>query len=360
MQIALSSLVGFGNKKTRSLLSSVDTLDDIFKLSYAELSKKSGFSSAHLKDMKRSEALSKAKEMEEFVLKNKIEVISIDQSQYPRRLKQCDDAPVILYYKGEIDLNPDRTLAVVGTRNATDYGKRVCEELIKGLADKNITVISGLAYGIDIHIHQLCLKYNVPTIAILAHGLDRIYPSVHRSTAQKMTLNGGLMTEFDPFTNPDRENFPKRNRIVAGLSDATLVIESKNRGGSLITAELANGYNRDVFAVPGNIHQEYSYGCNQLIADSKAHLYKSYTSFLKWMSWNNTDSIKPDQIMMPTGLSDQQTHLVTLLQSEGAQHIDMLSMKTKLPISQTSVELFHLELNGIIRSLPGNRFALLV
>ncbi|MFT7345397.1 MAG: DNA processing protein [Lentimonas sp.] len=360
MQIALSSLVGFGNKKTRSLLSSVDTLDDIFKLSYAELSKKSGFSSAHLKDMKRSEALSKAKEMEEFVLKNKIEVISIDQSQYPRRLKQCDDAPVILYYKGEIDLNPDRTLAVVGTRNATDYGKRVCEELIKGLADKNITVISGLAYGIDIHIHQLCLKYNVPTIAILAHGLDRIYPSVHRSTAQKMTLNGGLMTEFDPFTNPDRENFPKRNRIVAGLSDATLVIESKNRGGSLITAELANGYNRDVFAVPGNIHQEYSYGCNQLIADSKAHLYKNYTSFLKWMSWNNTDSIKPDQIMMPTGLSDQQTHLVTLLQSEGAQHIDMLSMKTKLPISQTSVELFHLELNGIIRSLPGNRFALLV
>jgi DNA processing protein len=360
MQIALSSLVGFGNKKTRSLLSSVGTLDDIFKLSYAELSKKSGFSSAHLKDMKRSEALSKAKEMEEFVLKNKIEVISIDQSQYPRRLKQCDDAPVILYYKGEIDLNPDRTLAVVGTRNATDYGKRVCEELIKGLADKNITVISGLAYGIDIHIHQLCLKYNVPTIAILAHGLDRIYPSVHRSTAQKMTLNGGLMTEFDPFTNPDRENFPKRNRIVAGLSDATLVIESKNRGGSLITAELANGYNRDVFAVPGNIHQEYSYGCNQLIADSKAHLYKSYTSFLKWMSWNNTDSIKPDQIMMPTGLSDQQTHLVTLLQSEGAQHIDMLSMKTKLPISQTSVELFHLELNGIIRSLPGNRFALLV
>ncbi|MGJ8660761.1 MAG: DNA-processing protein DprA [Bacteroidota bacterium] len=308
--------------------------------------------------MNRENALIEAEKHLAFIDKKNLSTYFIQSSDYPRRLKQCEDAPMILYGQGNLDLNPLRAVAIVGTRSATEYGREVSEKLILSLVDKNVLVVSGMAYGIDICVHQLCVKYNVPTIGVLGHGLDRLYPSAHKSTAQRMLDKGGLLTEFLPGTLPDRENFPRRNRIVAGMCDATIVIESKDRGGSLITADLANDYSRDVFAVPGNIGQMYSEGCNKLISASKAHLYLSPEQFLKWMDWGDTKNTIIAQRKLFNSLSSDEKTMVDLLQIEGEQHMDALAYKSQMPISKTSVILFQLEMSGMVKALPGKKYIL--
>ncbi len=352
--IALTQLFGFGSIKTRSLLESLDSPTDIFTLSYKELEKKSGFNQSSLRKMERAKALSWAEKVKSDNDKFAIEAIYINDPRYPRRLKQCQDAPLVIYTKGNIDFNDSKYVAIVGTRNATEYGKRICNELIQSFIGTNVVVVSGLAYGIDIAAHKSCLLHGIPTIGVLAHGLEMTYPKDHITVAKQMLEIGGLVTEFPPFTNPDRVNFPMRNRIVAGMCDATIVIESKIKGGSLITADLANDYSRDVFAFPGSIFDENSLGCNQLIAGNRAHLLSNGEEFLTRMGWNMKIAKPIQKSIFPVVTGDEKL-IVDLIQEINPINIDVLALKLKMPISKLSVHLFQLEMSGIIKSVPGNK-----
>lgn len=358
-QIALTLLKGIGPIKARQLLSKLGSIESIFEDSLVSICKKTTISHSVLKEMNREKALETAEAHVNYFEKKNIQTHFYTEDTYPRRLKQCADAPLLLFSEGKMDLNGQRMVAIVGTRNATDYGKTVCEEIVKNCVDKNITIVSGMAYGIDICTHQLCVKYGIPTIGVLGHGLDRLYPSEHKNTATKMIDNGGLLTEYLPGTNPDRENFPMRNRIVAGMCDATIVIESKIAGGSLITADLANDYSRDVFAVPGNVGQIHSKGCNLLISKQKAHLITDCNDFLTWMQWK--DEIKPKAIQRAlfTEFSIEEQELIAILETEGEISIDSLSIKAKVSVSKVSVLLFNLEMSGAVKMLPGKKYKLI-
>ena len=280
-------------------------------------------------------------------------------SNYPKRLFHCDDGPVMLYTKGEMDLNPDKILSIVGSRKATNHGQGFTEKLVADLASRNVTIVSGLAYGIDVAAHRSAVKNNVQTIAGLAHGLDRLYPSQHTATAKEMIKNGGLITDFITGTNPDRENFPKRNRIVAGISDATVVVEAAQKGGALITAEIANGYNRDVFAVPGRPGDKYSEGCNNMINRNKAALITNAQDLLELMGWTEANEVKtaPVQTALLMDLSEDQQNLIDILK-EGQLMIDELCLKAEMPMSKVASLLLELEFSGAVRNLPGKVYRL--
>jgi DNA processing protein len=308
--------------------------------------------------MKREDALRKSIDVVIHLKRNNIRALFYNDIDYPRRLKQCIDAPSIIYMKGNVSLNESKVVAIVGTRNATHYGKQICRELISSFKNLNIIVVSGLALGIDVTAHRSCLEFGIPTIGVLGHGFDRVYPAKHGSVAKHMLNNGGLITEFVPGTKPDRENFPKRNRIVAGMCDATIVIESKLKGGSLITAHLANDYNRDVFAFPGSIHHETSQGCNKLIADQKAHLIQCPDDFFKLMNWKEDQkNIDVQGILFPS-LSAKQKLILDIIAQEREAQIDVIALKAKTPISELNPELFHLEMEGVIQCLPGKQYRL--
>lgn len=353
-QIALTQLFGFGPKKTKQLLHAVTSITEIFETSLTELSVLTGFSVEILTKMNRTAALCIAEDILNQLVKNNIGIIFYTDEQYPRRLKQCEDSPLVLYTKGSLELNDAKFVAVVGTRDASEYGKRICNELISQFKGENLVVVSGMAYGIDIYVHQLCIQNEVPTIGVMAHGLDIVYPSLHRGVAKKMLNDGGLISEYPPGTNPDKEHFPMRNRIVAGLCDATIVVESKAKGGSLITASLANDYNRDVFAFPGNVFEPNSEGCNNLIAENQAHLITCGKDFIDKMGWNLSVKHAVQKPLFPS-LTDEELSIVTRLQKKGIMNIDVLSTELKIPSSKLSVLLFQLEMNGVVATVPGNR-----
>lgn len=301
-------------------------------------------------------ALEKAVHAVQFHETKKIQTLFYLDSNYPRRLTHCSDAPTALFMKGNLSMNSSKLVSIVGTRKATSYGKELCRRLIESFVGKDIVVVSGLAFGIDSFIHQYCVDYNVPTVAVLGHGLDRIYPSQNKGLASKILENGALITEFVPGTSPDRENFPKRNRIVAGLSDATIVVESTISGGSLITAHQAFGYDRDVFAFPGNVNTETSQGCNAIISQEKARCIQSPLEFLDWMEWNtDTVPVEVQRSCFPS-LNDIQKEIVTTISNEESLHIDVLSARLSWPISKLNTELFHLILSGVVIELPGKRY----
>lgn len=358
-KLGLSFLYGIGPKKASLLVSKLGSPEMVFKEDPKYMHHCTGISMNVIRQMDRTKALEIADKQIEFIDKNNLTVHFYLDVNYPRRLKQCDDAPLVLYSKGNFDPNPTRTIAVVGTRSATDYGKGLCEELIRELEGTDIQLISGMAFGIDICAHQLCIKHGIQTVGVLGHGLDRIYPRQHKRTAELMLENGGLLTEFVPGTEPDRENFPMRNRIVAGMTDATIVIESKNTGGSLITAELANDYNRDVFAYPGNIGQVHSEGCNELIRTNKAHLLCNGEQFLKEMGWQSkTPTPSGFQKQCFAELNEEEVMICEYLDGSRGEHIDVLSVGLKQPISRLNVLLFQLEMKGIIKSFPGKKYVL--
>lgn len=359
-EIAVTQLFGFGPIKTKQLLESLENIRDLFELSEKELSAVSGFQVHSLKKMQRKEALLWAEKVVKDIEKYAIQTLFYTHPDYPRRLKQCVDAPLLIYTKGTVDFNHSKFVAIVGTRNETRYGKRICKELIQSFVGSNIIVVSGLAYGIDFSIHTNCLEQQIPTVGVLAHGLEMVYPREHFGVAVEMCNTGGLISEFPPFTNPDRENFPMRNRIVAGMCDATIVIESHSKGGSLITADLANDYNRDVFAFPGGVFETSSEGCNRLIASNKAHLILNGKDFLTKMGWNNPQKAAPSiQKSIFPALTDSEQSIVNLLVDQPEITIDTISMRLKMPISQLSVHLFQLEMSGILKPLPGNRCQLI-
>jgi DNA processing protein len=278
-------------------------------------------------------------------------------SDYPRRLKQCPDQPMILFSKGNFNVNHEKIVSIVGTRNQTDYGTSILEELIGSFLGLKIMVASGLAYGVDISAHRLCIENGIPTLGVLGHGLDRIYPSKHKNTALKMLNQGGLLTEFGIGTNPDRENFPMRNRIVAGIADATIVVESKDKGGSMITAELANDYNRDVFAFPGDVNRPYSEGCNKLIRLEKAHLVSKGSDFLKFMNWKMKES-KQEQRILFEHFDENEKLILEMLTNQSDLHMDVLSIRTGISASKMNVILFNLEMKNAVKHIAGKRYRL--
>jgi len=355
-QTALCYLHGIGPVRAKELILSLGTLDFLFLDSPSTLENKTGFKKKLFEEMQKEEALLEAERIIAFNKEKNITSLFYTNKNFPRRLNNCCDAPLMIFVKGGIDLNDFHFVSVVGTRAATTYGQKICRDLIQSFQGKKIVVVSGLAYGIDAWAHHYCIEYNVPTIAVLGHGLDRIYPHKNRSLAKQILQDGALITEFPPNTNPDRENFPKRNRIVAGMCDATIVVESMAKGGSLITALLANDYSRDVFAFPGSIHQESSTGCNNLIYRDQAHLLQSPEDFLKQMNWLDDDNLEGIQRKIFPSLNDVQKNIVDLLNQAKELQIDVLSLKLKIPISKLNIELFNLEMEGVVICKPGKKY----
>ena len=308
------------------------------------------------------EALRRAEQELIFAEKNQIQCITLNDASYPSRLKECEDAPLALFYRGNAPLNARRVISIVGTRHSTHYGEDLCASFVRDLKDlcPDIQIISGLAYGIDIHAHRAALQYGFPTIGVLAHGLDRIYPAAHRKTAIAMMDNGGLLTEFMSETNPDRQNFVKRNRIVAGMCDATIIVESAAKGGALITAELSESYHRDCFAFPGRTTDIYSAGCNELIKKNRASLILSAQDFVEAMGWNSGVVPKAVQRELFPDLSDEERKVVeTIQQTTDGIQINTLVVETNIPIQHISSLLFDLEMKGVVRALAGGVYKLI-
>ncbi|KXK38798.1 MAG: DNA-processing protein DprA [Saprospiraceae bacterium] len=297
------------------------------------------------------------KELEQ-IDKNNIQVLTYLDKNYPRRLNNYDNAPLVLYYKGNCDLNHYRTVGVVGTRKPSQYGITMCERIVEGLSGYNVLLVSGLAFGIDATAHRKSIECGIPTLGVMGNGMDRIYPAEHRSLANKMMNAGGLITEFARGTLPDRENFPMRNRIIAAISDAVIVVESKRKGGSIITAELANDYNKDVFAVPGMVTDEISEGCNSLIKQNKAHLIESAADIAYIMRWEEIDSSRSVQGQLFVDLSEDETLLIDLIRDNREISIDALTGKTGFTPSKSASILLELEFKGLIRTLPGKKYIL--
>jgi DNA processing protein len=300
-------------------------------------------------------------------LKEGVALTFYTDSNYPKRLKCLYDSPVLLYSKGEVNYNTQRTIGIVGTRKITDYGKSVTEALIREIAPYEPLVVSGLAYGVDITAHRACLKNNLHTVGVMASGLDVIYPAVHAKTSMEMQSNGGIVTEAPMGTKPDFMRFPARNRIIAGLSDITIVIESASRGGSLITAEYAQNYHRQVYAVPGNIGNPLSEGCNQLIRVNKAALFTSVDDLVQDLQWKLNDQVMSTQekFAVPAGelifdgFTQDEGQVLSLLKKNGDMQVDDLSWQSGLHLGKIATLLLNLEFQGMVRSLPGKKYSLI-
>lgn len=293
-----------------------------------------------------------------FIEKNNISCFAYYDDKYPLRLKQCSDAPILLFYKGNADLNTEKIISIVGTRNATKYGKDICEELIEGLSKYDILMVSGLAYGIDIAAHKSCIKNYVKTIGVVAHGLDKIYPAVHTEFAKKMLEHGGILTEYLSDTNPDKQNFPMRNRIVAGMVDALIVVETAIKGGACITASLANSYNRDVFAFPGDKNNQYSKGCNYLIKTNRAQLVECAEDIAEMMNWTLKEMKPQTQRQLFIEFSPEEKYIYDVLTERNEISIDELSSLVPLSPSALAGCLLNLEFQNVLSALPGKRYKL--
>ena len=353
-QIALTKVAGVGPIIGRQLLAHFGSADAVFSASSKDLMAIRGLNSKITASFSSADTLNAAEQELQFVEKHGINVLFWGTNAYPKRLAECADAPLLLYYRGNADLNAPRMVSIVGTRNATAYGKSICADFIGALAPYGTTIISGLAYGIDSHAHRQALDHGLPTIGVLGHGLDRIYPAAHREMAAKMLGNGGLLTEFASGTKPDRQNFPMRNRIIAGLADVTIVVEAAAKGGALITAELANSYSRDVCAFPGGLQQEFSAGCNYLIKTHRAHLITGVKDLQYLMNWEVAPtSPGSKQLRLPVAIDAPQQRVYEAIQVAGELTIDELSRALQWPQSKLAVTLLELEMNGAVVALPG-------
>ncbi|MBR1788515.1 MAG: DNA-processing protein DprA [Bacteroidaceae bacterium] len=303
--------------------------------------------------------LTRAEQEVAFAEKNHIQMLLRTDLRYPARLRECPDAPILLYYRGTTDLNARHILSIVGTRKATEYGKGFCQRFLRDLAQlcPDVLVVSGLAYGIDINAHRQALQNGLPTVGVLAHGLDQIYPRMHRQTAIEMLSQGGLLTEFMSQSTAEKVNFVSRNRIVAGMADAALVVESAEKGGSLITARIATEYNRDVFAVPGRVGDAASEGCNRLIRDACASLVQSAEDFASAMGWATVkEEDRPIQRDLFPELSPDEIAVFNALKGNDGKQLNMLTVETNLPISHLSSILFEMEMRGLVRRLSGGTY----
>lgn len=356
-QIALTRVPSIGDIHAKSLINIYGDAETIFKAPKKELEKIEGIGTIRAASLKKFDAFKACEEEINFIHRFKINPIFLTDTSYPKRLLNCYDGPVLLYYRGNADLNAEKIIAVVGTRNNTGYGKQVCEQLVNDLAEENILIVSGLAFGIDSIAHKAALKNKLNTIGVLAHGLDRIYPHQNKNLAKQMMEQGGLLTDFCSGSKPDKQNFPKRNRIVAGICDALIVIESSRKGGSLITAELANSYNKDVFAIPGRTNDSKSEGCNYLIQHNKALLVNKAADLMLMMNWKQ-EVKKPDtyQKKLFIELNTDERKLADIMITGQSFHIDELYGKAGISSSSMAAALLSLEMQGIVRAMPGKMY----
>lgn len=357
--IALSKIPFVGPVLARNLVSYCGGVQGVFEAHAKELSKVPGVGNTIVEAILGKQYFEEAERELAFVEKHRIQVLCYLDENYPKRLKNFNNSPVVLYYKGNADLNQARTVGIVGTRTPTPHGKAMCEELVEGLKAYNVLIVSGLAYGIDVTAHRKSLELGLETLGVLGHGMSRIYPHQHAGVAQEMVEQGGVMTEFGWATKPDRENFPMRNRIIAAMSDALIVVETADRGGSIITAEIANEYNKDVFAVPGRVKDKFAQGCNRLIKTHKAALIERAGDVAYIMRWQEMDKgSRQAQAQLFAELSPNELRLVELLKNKDALGIDQLSHQAQLSPSNTAAVLLELEFKGLVRSMPGKLFTL--
>ncbi|WET00660.1 DNA-processing protein DprA [Flavobacterium sp. YJ01] len=354
--LALLRVDGVGDIMGKKLLQSFGNASDIFKAKNAQLAAVDGIGSVLLKNLRDKTIFQKAESELEFIKKNKINVSYFQDQKYPEKLKHCFDAPILIFTAGNIDFEKKKMISIVGTRQITSYGTDFCRKLIEDLAPLDPIIVSGFAYGVDIVAHQAAMDYNLQTIGVLAHGLNRIYPSSHKKYMARLEENGGFITEFWSDSNPDKEKFVRRNRIVAGMTEATIVIESADKGGSLITANMANDYNRDVFAVPGRVTDKYSQGCNNLIKTQKANVLTNAADLIYMLNWDIKENPKNIQKQLFVELEPEEQKIYDFLQKNGKELLDVIAVQCDFPIYKMSAILLNMELKGLIRPLPGKLF----
>jgi DNA processing protein len=347
---------GVGDIMAKKLLANFGSAEEIFKTKTNQIAAIDGVGSVLLKNIKDKSVFEKANQELQFIIKNNIKTSFFQDENYPERLKHCIDSPVLIFSSGNINLKNRKIISIVGTRQITSYGIEFCKNLIEDLAPLDPIIVSGFAYGVDIVAHQFAMENKLQTIGVLAHGLNQIYPKTHKKYMSKMEENGGFITEFWSSTNPDKENFVRRNRIVAGMTEATIVIESADRGGSLITANLANDYNRDVFAVPGRVTDKYSQGCNQLIKIQKANVLTSAADLIYILNWDIENKSKPVQKQLFVDLELEEQKIYDYLLKNGKELLDIIALQCEFPIYKISGMLLNMELKGVIRPLPGKLF----
>lgn len=360
-KIGISLIPGIGPVNAKKLVAYTGSIEGVFSESGKNLKKIPGIGSQLAKNITNKSILSKAEEEVEFINEYKIQTYFYLDKNYPERLKHCEDAPVMLFQKGKCNLNKQKVVSIVGTRNATQYGKNFCDDFISALQKNHpeTVIVSGLAYGIDVTAHKSALRHKMETVAILAHGFKTLYPSAHRPIAKKIVNQGALITEFLSKDLPEKNNFVKRNRIIAGLADATIVVESGPKGGALITADIANSYNRDVLAVPGRTTDKWSKGCNQLIISNKAALLENVSDLEYMLGWEvNKNEPASIQKELFAELNKEEQSIVHILKENGDLTIDQISIKIQFPVSKVSSLLLGLEFKGIVKSLPGRLYKL--
>lgn len=357
--VALGMVAGVGNIVAKKLLEAAGSAKAVFEFDYDQLIKIPGVGSWRAEQILDKSVIERAGKELEYIKKNNVNCLLLGDENYPWRLSQCIDAPYILYTRGTLDLNGKKVLSVVGTRRPSFNGLETCRQLIIDLGERHpeLVIVSGLAYGIDHCAHKTALDCGLETVAVLAHGLKYMYPAMHRSMASKIAASGALVTDFGSDEKPEKNNFIKRNRIIAGLSQATVVVESGAKGGALVTADLANSYDRDVFAFPGRISDPSSTGCNRLIKTNRAVLIESYKDIEYLLGWEPLAG-KPEGIQRSIfrEFSPDETKILQVLEKEGDSSIDFLSFRTGIPVSRVSGILLELELEGLILVLPGDCF----
>ena len=356
--IALTKIPLVGAVVAKNLIAYCGSASAVFGTPKRDLMRIPGIGPLLAENIIKQKIFDEVEEELRFIEKHKVRALTFLDNDYPQRLRQYNDSPLVLYYKGNADLNSSRIVSVVGTRKPSSYGRSICEELIQGLTNYNVMIISGLAYGIDVCAHKKSLEAGIETVGVLGHGLQKIYPATHKDIARKMIQQGGLLTEYPSGTDAEREHFPMRNRIVAGMCDALIVIETNRKGGSMISAEIANGYFKDVFAVPGRPKDPHSKGCNYLIKSHKAALIESADDLVQAMSWDQEGVPKNQQAELFIELSSEEKVVVELLRVNEELSIDQLTMKTCTNSSQMASTLLGLEFKGMLKPLPGKRYVL--
>lgn len=361
LKIALSMIPHMGPRLVRRLVAYAGGVEAVFKDQKKWMSKIPGIGKSKVSFFEKDKILKKAEEELERITKRNIKALFYLDDNYPLRLKECEDAPVILFVKGDIDLNAEHVLSIVGTRKTTNFGRKVTEEIVGYLASRfpDLLIVSGLAYGVDILAHRAALKNNLKTVAALGHGLDHVYPAVHSKDADIIAQHGALLSEFPSLKKADPGNFVSRNRIIAGLAEATIIVESAEKGGALITADLANSYNRDVFAVPGRSIDKYSRGCNQLIKSNKAALIENGSDIelaLTWVALSEKSKRQPQQRSLFVNLSEEEKNILDYMSNSNTVLLDEICYSLALPIHKVSSTLLNLEFGGFVRSLPGKQY----
>ncbi len=359
-RLSLTFIDGIGPKTARVLLSHFGDARSILQAPTKELRSIGGMGEVRAKACKDPSVLKRAEEELRFVQKHALQVLFFTDKDYPSRLRNCDDAPILLFYRGSASLNADKIVAIVGTRKHTDYGLRATEALVEGLqAQEGLLVVSGLAFGIDAIAHRKCVQTGLPTVGVVAHGLDRIYPPANKSLAKEMVqLGGGVLTEFPSGTAPDRTNFPLRNRIVAGLSDVTVIVESDEKGGAMITGYVAASYNREVAAFPGRVFDAKSGGPNKLIRKNIASLITGAQDLMDVMGWAGARPSRRDQQQLFSQLSDEEQRIAAALEGKDGVHADELMLQTGMSTAQIGATLLQMEMLGVVKALPGKMFRL--